>query len=352
MQKIKSILGEQLDCCVLLSPANRFYFTQIDTSFGCVVLTREKKYFLTDFRYQFAAEEALGGKGWEIRIIGYSALFEQIKDIVQQNSSYRIGLEMDHLTIATFRRLEEALAGFELLPCDTALLTARAIKSEDEIALIQKSQQINEIALQKTLSQASPRMTERELCAEYSYQLLKAGADGYSFDPIVAGGVYTAQPHHKVSDYCIEKNEPILFDVGGKYKGYCSDMTRTVCLGDPSKEMTELYKLVLDAQLYTLSKLRAGMTCHEADSLAREYFAANGKDQYFGHSLGHGVGIDIHEHPGVAKKNDVVLQENMVVTVEPGLYIDGVGGVRIEDMVVITSDGIRNLTSFHKKFEI
>ena len=256
------------------------------------------------------------------------------------------------MTISSFEKMQSVCEGYQLLPCDTALLTARAIKTEDEIALIQKSQQINEIALQKTIAQASHGMTERELCAEYSYQLLKAGADGYSFDPIVAGGIYTAQPHHKVSDYVIEKNDPILFDVGGKYKGYCSDMTRTICLGDHTKEMCDLYQLVLDAQLYTLSKLRAGMTCHEADSLAREHFAANGMDQYFGHSLGHGVGIDIHEDPRVGKGCDVVLQENMVVTVEPGLYVDGVGGVRIEDMVVITADGIRNLTSFHKKFEI
>jgi Xaa-Pro aminopeptidase len=259
---------------------------------------------------------------------------------------------LDYLTIAEYGRIKEALSFVETVGVDQALLTARAIKTEQEIDLIAKSQQINEIALTRTLAAAKPRMTERELCAEYSYQLLKAGADGYSFDPIVAGGAFTAQPHHKVSDYCIEKNDPILFDVGGKFCGYCSDMTRTVCLGDPGREMKRIYKIVLEAQLYVLSKLKAGMTCHEADSLAREMFAAHGLDQYFGHSLGHGVGIDIHEDPRVGKNNQVVLQESMVVTVEPGIYIDGVGGVRIEDMVVITKDGVRNLTSFHKKFEI
>ena len=176
--------------------------------------------------------------------------------------------------------------------------------------------------------------------------------DGLAFDSFVALGKNPADCHHVAGDRKLERGDIVLFDIGAKYRGYCADMTRTFCFGEPSQKLSDLYLLVLSAQQYVLKHLKAGVTGREADSMAREFFKANGYDSEFGHSLGHGVGIDIHEEPRLSASCDMPLPENAVVTVEPGLYIEGFGGVRIEDLVVVKKDDIENLTNYDKSLII
>ena len=204
----------------------------------------------------------------------------------------------------------------------------------------------------KAISRAKVGMTERELMAEINYEMVMGGADGYSFETITAFGANSAQPHHHPGDKKLEKNDLILVDMGAKYKGYCSDMTRTFCLGDPGEELRLIYKIVKDAQEYAIKYARAGMTCHDVDTLAREFITANGYGDKFGHTFGHGVGIDIHEAPRVGTGTQTVLQPNMVITAEPGIYVPGLGGVRIEDMLVVTASGVTDITNYDKKLNI
>ncbi|MCL2255769.1 MAG: aminopeptidase P family protein, partial [Firmicutes bacterium] len=188
--------------------------------------------------------------------------------------------------------------------------------------------------------------------AELIWESLRAGAEGMSFDPIVAYGENSAKPHHKPSDRRLEKNDIILIDFGVKHKGYCSDMTRTFSIGNVANELKVIYDVVLKSQEYALKHIKAGMTGHEADALAREYIKANGYGEKFGHSLGHGIGINVHEMPRVAEKSKCVLKEGMVITCEPGIYLEGLGGVRIEDMLTVTESGIINMTYFDKILEL
>ena len=214
------------------------------------------------------------------------------------------------------------------------------------------AQQIAEGALKRAVSKIKAGITERELMAEINYGMILGGAEKYSFETIVAFGANSAQPHHHPSDKKLDKNELILVDMGAKYNGYCSDMTRTFCIGSPDRQLVDVYGIVLEAQEYAIKNIKAGMTCHDVDSLAREYIAANGYGDNFGHSFGHGVGVDIHEDPRVGTNSETVLKPGMVITAEPGIYVPGLGGVRIEDMLVVKEDGVIDITSYDKKLVI
>ena len=226
------------------------------------------------------------------------------------------------------------------------------IKTEEEISKIKTAQAITHKVFLGALAKIKAGITELELVAEINADFIKSGAEETAFDTIVAFGGNTADVHHVPTDRELAKNELVMIDLGAKKDGYCSDMTRTFCYGAPSTEITKVYNAVLEAQQRTLRYLKAGMTGKEADAIAREYLRACGYDKEFCHTLGHGVGVVVHEQPRLANYCDEVLAENMVVTVEPGVYIEGFGGVRIEDMVVIKKDGIENLTECDKKLII
>lgn len=226
------------------------------------------------------------------------------------------------------------------------------IKTESEIKNMKLAQEITEKTLNYVLPKLKTGVTELEIAAEINKEFLRLGADGQAFDTIVAFGKNAAECHHVPNETELEKGDIVLIDIGAKYNGYCSDMTRTFCFGTPSAEIIKIFKLVLESQNLVLKHLKAGYTGREADAIAREYLKANGYDKQFCHTLGHGVGKEIHEEPRLATYSDTVLEENMVVTVEPGIYIEGFGGVRIEDMVVIKKGGIINLTGFDKSLII
>lgn len=345
-------LKEKYDALLITSDSNRFYQTGMHSSFGCVVLFVKdgKKYFFTDFRYGIAARQK--AEGCEVVIVTSDDLWSKVSDVLSSRDARVVGFEDRMMSVAAHKALKKELKSFELKAIGDELDRLRMCKTEKELAAIKKAQSVTEEALAAVLPLLKAGVTEKDVSAELTYRFLKAGADGLAFDNIVSFGDASADCHHEPTDRKLENTDIILFDIGAKWDGYCSDMTRTFCFGDPSKRMRDVYDLVLSAQNYVLKHLRAGMTGREADSLAREFFKANGYDKEFGHSLGHGVGIDIHESPRLSQTNDEPLPENAVVTVEPGLYIDGFGGVRIEDMVVLKKDGIENLTNFPKNFII
>lgn len=339
----------QIDTYVILGESNRFYFTQLQTSFGCVVLHENEKFFITDFRYAGMTRNL---DGFTVLTVGGNDLYAAIVDCCKKVGAKVIGYEDDVLSVREFKAIKAALDDFTLKPAGDDIMMMRAVKSPAEIEKIAASQTLSEKVLAKVTQQLKVGMTEKDVAALITYEILRAGAENVSFDPIVAFGENSAVPHHHPSHKKLEKNDLILIDMGAKLNGYCSDMTRTFSLGDPKTELVKIHSIVLEAQLYALQHIKAGMTGHEADSLAREYIMANGFGTEFGHSLGHGVGVDIHEYPRAAKNSENILEENMVVSVEPGIYIEGMGGVRIEDLVVIQKDGVRNLNEFTKTLSI
>lgn len=340
------MFSKNIDAYVVHSPANRCYFTGIDTSFGVAVIAEKEKLFLTDFRYEGYATRSL--PDFTVIIVKYSELYATIERELKRLNASTVGYEEAFLTVGEFKKMKEALGDFTLKPASAILADKRAVKTEEEIAKIENSQRIAEKALAKILPLIKPGVTEREISAELMFEMIRLGADTLAFDNIVSFGENSADPHHHPSDKKLDKNELILIDFGARTNGYCSDMTRTFTLGTPPDKLQAVHGIVLEAQAYALKHIKAGMTGTEADSLAREYIRANGYGKEFGHSLGHGVGIEIHEEPGLRENSQTVLVPGMVVTVEPGIYIEGLGGVRIEDMVVVEEDGVRNLTNFNK----
>ena len=231
----------------------------------------------------------------------------------------------------------------------SALDGLRVIKNEEELAWMERAEQIGDEAFSYILGELRPGISELEVAAKLEYFMRSNGAEKVSFDAIVASGLNSAMPHAVPTGKLLEKGDFVTLDFGCKYQGYCSDMTRTVVIGKADSRQKEIYQIVLDAQLAALEGLRPGMTGAEGDRLAREAIEKAGYGEYFGHGLGHSVGLEIHEKPALSMKDQTVLCPGMIETVEPGIYIPGFGGVRIEDMVVLTETGIRNLTSSPKE---
>ena len=344
------MFDKKIDAYMIHSPANRCYFTGIDTSFGVGLITESEKIFFTDFRYESYARKTLAD--FTVIIVKPSELYAQIEKELKRLDVKTVGYEDAFITVGAFKTVKAALADFTLKPASAILDERRMVKTEAEIEKIQNAQRIAEKALTRVIPFIQPGVTEREISAELTFEMIRLGADTVAFDNIVSFGENSANPHHHPSDKKLDKNELILIDFGARAGGYCSDMTRTFTLGSPQDELKTIHGIVLEAQSYALKYIKAGMTCTEADSLAREYIRANGYGKEFGHSLGHGVGIEIHEEPRLGERVETVLVPGMVVTVEPGIYIDGLGGVRIEDMVVIREDGVLNLTNFNKNLNL
>lgn len=344
------MFDKKIDAYLITSSANRYYFTGIDTSFGFAILTENEKIFFTDFRYESYARKEL--TDFKVNIVKYAELYESVKNELKRLDVKHVGYEENAVTVGEFKDIKNALSDFILKPSSDILSTKRAVKTEAEIAKIENSQRIAEKALAKVIPLIKPGVTEREISAELTFEMIKSGADTLAFENIVSFGENSANPHHHPSDKKLDKNELILIDFGARSGGYCSDMTRTFTLGNPQDELKTIHGIVSEAQAYALKHIKAGMTGREADSLAREYIRANGYGKEFGHSLGHGVGVEIHEEPRLSEKSDQILVPGMVVTVEPGIYIDGLGGVRIEDLVVVKEDGVLNLTNFNKNLNI
>ena len=334
IEKVNQIISEKnLDALVVLSDYNRRYLSGFTGTSGALVITPERRILITDFRYIDQATNQAS----EFEIVNRSAgLIDEVKDVLEQNQVKYAGFEGHIVSYDTFQQLNDSDVEYQSV--GNVIEDIRAIKDQSEIDTIQKAADIVDKTYEHILSIAKAGMTEQELKAELESKMLKLGASGPSFDTIVASGYRGALPHGVASDKVIEEGELITLDFGAYYNGYVSDITRTFAIGQPDPKLVEAYNIVLEAQKAAVAQIKAGMTGKEADAIARDIIASYGYGDNFGHSTGHGIGLEIHEQPMLAKQSDYVLVPNNCVTVEPGIYIEGLGGIRIEDDILITEN--------------
>jgi Xaa-Pro aminopeptidase len=331
----------ELDALYITRPENVRYLTGFPHPEDAqVLITPEGAFLLTDPRYPEAERESR---------LPARVLKREEREALFQDLRGRVGFEAEHLPYAALERLRE-LSPAEWVPTKGVVERLRFKKSPEEVARIRQAQAMAERALERALALLRPGVEEREVALEIEFFLRKEGAEGVAFPPIVASGARGALPHAGASEKRLEPGELITLDLGAKVAGYHSDMTRTVALGKPSPEMRRVYEAVQEALEVALQGLKPGRTGKEVDALAREALGRHGLDRYFVHSLGHGVGLAVHEGPGLSPYTEEVLEPGMVVTVEPGVYLPGVGGVRIEELVLITEDGIELLSRFPRGY--
>lgn len=349
IQKLRTKFADNnVDGLLITSSYNRRYISGFTGTAGAVLISGEKALFITDFRYMEQAAKQC--EGFEI-IQHKGAIQEEVAKQVQQLGIRKLGFEEDHVTFSTFKSYDKAVEA-ELVPVSGAVEKLRLIKTDGEIKILKEAAEIADAAFKHITGFIRPGLTELEVSNELEFFMRKAGADSSSFDIIVASGYRSALPHGVASEKVIESGDFITLDFGAYYKGYVSDITRTLAVGKPEDKLKEIYNIVLEAQLRGMAGIKPGMTGKEADALTRNLIVEKGYGEYFGHSTGHGIGLEVHEGPGLSFKSDVVLEPGMVVTVEPGIYIPGVGGVRIEDDTVITMNHNTSLTHSTKELII
>ena len=344
----KKLEEKGLEALLVTNMYNVRYLANFTGTTGLAVITKDKAYFVTDFRYtEQAAEQA---QGFEI-IKNEGLIYEEVAKIVEKDHIKNLGFEDTNITYSTFTKINE-LIDCELKPVTGLIEKLREVKTEDEIEIIQEAVNIAEKGFDYILGFIKPGITEIEVANELDFYMRKLGATEVSFDTIVASGVRSAMPHGVASDKIIENGDMVTIDFGCYYKGYVSDMTRTFAVGDPGEKLKEIYEIVYQANKKVTEAAKPGMTGAELDAVARDYITAHGYGDAFGHTTGHGIGLEIHEGPAISFRNEEELVENNVITNEPGIYIPGLGGVRIEDDLVITKEGNYNLMSSSKELII
>lgn len=348
LEKLREKMREtELDAYIVMSPENRRYVSGFTGSSAILLVTLEKAYLMTDFRYlQQAAAQAP-----QFQVVDASRnLFQPIAELA--NPAKRIGFEEDYVTFADYGKLKEALPEKALISSASLIKTLRSVKDREEIKAIRQAVQCADQAFNHILKFLQIGQLEEEISTELEYAMRRAGASGRSFDFIVASGWRSALPHGVASSKEIKAGELLTMDFGGIFQGYCSDITRTVCLGEPDEKQQEIYQLVLQANRLGISAVAPGKTGKEVDEVVRQFLTEAGYGENFGHGLGHSVGLAIHEGPNLNTREERLLEPGMIVTVEPGIYLPGWGGVRIEDMVLVTEDGCEVLTQAPKEFII
>lgn len=345
------VLPENADGALITSDINRRYFTGMKSSAGMLLIFKECAYLIIDFRYIEKARNTVKN----CTVMEQENLTEQINSLMKKHNAKSLAVESMDMTLSRMSFLEKKFPDIQFIKSDELsnnIYDMRTIKSTEEIEKIHKAQEIAEKAFDEILGFISPGVTEREIALKLDSCMLENGAEGLSFETIALAGANTSMPHGVPGNYKVKNGDFVLMDFGAVYDGYHSDMTRTVCVGQPSEKMGKIYDIVLKAQLEALKKVKSGITGSELDGYARDIIDESGYGDFFGHSLGHGVGMEIHEFPTASSKSETILKENMVVTVEPGIYLPGEFGVRIEDFVVVTENSHQNLTNCPKKLII
>ena len=347
LEKFINRLPKNVDGALIVSSENRRYFTGFDSSDGFLFATRKGSVFLTDSRYIEAAENS-------IKCCAVEEQTAKLGEYAARFDCHALSVEADRLTVSQLKVLRKALNGVRLttVGTDNLIDSFRAIKNEIETENICKAQRIAEAAFEHILGYIKVGVTEKEIALELDHYMLSHGAEGLSFETIAVSGANTSKPHGVPTDKKVEFGDFVTMDYGAVVNGYHSDMTRTVAVGTINDEQKKIYNIVLQAQVATLERLKAGLKCSEADSVSRNIIRDAGYGDFFRHSTGHGVGIEIHEKPNLSPKSAATLQSGNVVTVEPGIYIPGNFGVRIEDMALITETGCKNLTKADKKLYV
>ena len=321
------------------------------SSAGMLLIFKECAYLIIDFRYIEKARNTVKN----CTVMEQENLTEQINSLMKKHNAKSLAVESMDMTLSRMSFLEKKFPDIEFIKSDELsnnIYDMRTIKSTEEIEKIHKAQKIAEKAFDEILGFIRPGVTEREIALKLDNCMLENGAEGLSFETIALAGANTSMPHGVPGNYKVKNGDFVLMDFGAVYDGYHSDMTRTVCVGQSSEKMGKIYDIILKAQLEALKKVKSGITGSELDGYARDIIDESGYGDFFGHSLGHGVGMEIHEFPTASSKSETILKENMVVTVEPGIYLPGEFGVRIEDFVVVTENSHQNLTNCPKKLII
>lgn len=347
LAKLRKALDEQeLEAMLITRPENQRYLSGFTGGEGALLITQRQALLLTDFRYfEQVAEEAPDFELAKVEGKASLALKHTLKDLGIKT----MGFEGTHLPYSQHREWRYATRGTKWVATETVVETIRMIKDEGELAKIRHAVAVADEACDHIRQFIKKGMSEKQLAWELEVQMRTRGADGIAFDLIVASGPNGAKPHAVLSDRKIKKREPIVLDMGARVDGYCSDLTRTMCVGKPGKKLREIFDIVLRAQLAAEEQAKAGMTGKEVDAIARTIIAEAGHAEHFGHGLGHGVGLAVHEGPAVSLRGTAPLQPGMVFTVEPGIYLTEWGGVRIEDLVLMTEDGVQVLSAASKQ---
>jgi Xaa-Pro aminopeptidase len=335
-----------LDAILFTSLENIRYLCGFTGSDGALLLTPADCFFLCDSRYWTQAEQEVRTS----RIIHYKKKIEGISSLLLEFGLRHVGFEAASLTFSFYQALKEKLGDQgELIPLDEEMKSLRVLKDDDEVSIMKSAIDISTKAFRHILDFMRDGAVESDIAFEMECFMKKKGSDGVAFDTIIASGKRSALPHGKAGPKRIEKGDLILVDFGSAYQGYHSDETCTLSLGQPSPEQKKIHQIVKDAHDKAIEKVRPGVPIKEIDATARDYIRDRGYGDYFGHGLGHGVGLAVHEEPGVTGESKGVIEEGMVFTIEPGIYIPDWGGVRLEDMILVTSDGAEVLTNLPKE---
>ena len=344
----EALTSAHLDALLLTSLANIRYLTGFSGTSALLVVTARDAVLVTDFRYQTQAAEQVGDLA-RVLIEGQSLWSGLWAQLPTMGTIEVVGFESVHLLHRDFQRLLEQGARWQWRPTTELVEQLRERKDEDEVEAIRAAAGIAERALERTLGQVRAGMTELEVAGVLEHALRDAGSEGFPFPSIVASGARAALPHARSSDKVVETGDFLLMDFGAEHRGYCADVTRTVVMGRASEEQRAVYEVVRGANAAASAGVRAGIRGKDADALARSYIEARGLGALFGHSLGHGLGLEVHEAPRLARTADTPLPPGAVVTIEPGVYRPGWGGVRIEDDVHLGAAGPESLTHFTRE---
>ena len=334
---------ETNDAFLITSPENLYYFSGFTGGEGALFIDKDTRKLFTDSRYTVQAEEE--SPDFEIIDVAQTSLSSFLQTVDKRS----VGFEDEYMTVSTMLALKKAVPTLSLMPASRHIESIRIVKDAAELSCIKEAAKIADDAFLHILPHISPGKTEKEIALDLEFYMRKHGADGVSFETVAASGYRSAMPHGVATEKIIQNGEFLTLDFGCKYKGYCSDMTRTVVVGKASDKQKEIYEIVLAAQLAALKKIRAGKSCKDIDAISRNIIKDAGYGDCFGHGLGHSVGLKIHEKPSLSPRSEDILIPNITMTVEPGIYIKDFGGVRIEDLVIVTENGFQNLVTAPKE---
>ena len=350
IEKYLSLLDGEVDGLLLTSRYSRHYGAEFDIAEGVAIVTKKGCRYFTDSRYIESAENNI--KAFEVLGVNRASnYFQRLNDAIADFGVTALGYEEDYLTVAELMGYEKNLNA-RLVPCNQQINGFRGVKEAWELELMRKAQTITDQAFAEVLTRIRPGMTELELQAELIYCMYKNGGTGLAFDPIVVSGPNTSLPHGVAGERVIQPGDFVTMDFGASYMGYCSDMTRTVAVGYATEEMKQVYATVLKAQESAIAATKAGVPGRDIDAVARKVITDAGYGEYFGHGYGHSLGLEIHEAPNVNTGNAEPLPAGAVCSAEPGIYLPGKFGVRIEDVTILSEDGCEDITKSPKNLII
>ncbi len=349
IERLRQGLGEnEIDAMLVSSAENRRYLSGFTGSAGYLLISERDQVLVTDFRYTEQAERQ--SPGYRVERMTPGQAWKWLPELAAETAVGRIGFEASDVTVATHSAFKKAIDEHEestdltLVETSEVVDKMRSVKDRDELEILTKAVEVTDRALEEVSAAVEPGVTEVEVAWELEKSMREQGAEGLAFETIVAAGPNGALPHHLADETPIQEGQAVVIDMGAKYDGYCADLTRTIVVGEPDEKFAEVYGTVLRAQIEAEERVRPGMTGKEVDAIARDIISEAGYEDNFGHSLGHGVGLAVHEYPRVGPTGEDPIEDGMVFTVEPGIYLSGWGGVRIEDIVVMENGRARVLS--------